>query len=573
MVVATRPRIRSLKLAPDLMQLAEGRRFISDVATEAGFSRARVFDIMVACSEGMANAVEHAAGREQIVVETRTYPDRLEVSVLGTGEFEMPNRSAQREHRGLGLPLMAKLSDHLALYSAPQGGTLLTLTFYREGHDQLSVQSPLPPALLELLEGTDLLQSLLDTVPGAFGIVDAELRWLYLNETARAEDGREENELIGHPVDEGRPDLVESGFVAFLERARAADTPLREDIYNPSRGRWSEITAFPFGEGVAYFRMDIGERKRAEELLKQRTTELEEANDRLRAEMAEHAADEKALKESREKYQQLIETNVDFVWEIDAEGRYTYCSPQMEKLWGLKPEEMLGRTPFELMPPEDRERAESRFREIVNSRQSFIGLRMRSYDAEGHITHMESSGVPYFDENGSLVGYRGTTRDVTSGVLAAEAEERYKEQLENEVMERTAELRASRELLDAILQAQAVSLCVYRATRDEAGNIVDLECTFANPVTEQVASGLDLVGRKYSEMFPFLERQRVLDSFVRVIETGEPLDREFRYSGGTRSGWFRCIAVKLGDGLVLNIEDITLRKQAEDEGEHKQEAH
>jgi anti-sigma regulatory factor (Ser/Thr protein kinase) len=122
-----------LKLAPELVQLSGARRFISKIACDARFSDSRVFDIMVACSEGMANAVEHAAGGGAITIEARTYPDRLEVSVHGTGDFEMPDRSSDREHRGLGLPLMAKLSDQMALYSGPQGGTLLTLTFYRDG--------------------------------------------------------------------------------------------------------------------------------------------------------------------------------------------------------------------------------------------------------------------------------------------------------------------------------------------------------------------------------------------------------------------------------------------------------
>jgi PAS domain S-box-containing protein len=34
------------------------------------------------------------------------------------------------------------------------------------------------------------------------------------------------------------------------------------------------------------------------------------------------------LRESRQKYQALIETVYDFIWEIDTEGTYTYCSPR-----------------------------------------------------------------------------------------------------------------------------------------------------------------------------------------------------------------------------------------------------
>ena len=63
------------------------------------------------------------------------------------------------------------------------------------------------------------------------------------------------------------------------------------------------------------------------------------------------------LQESQKKFQALVETTNDFIWEMNLNGVYTYCSPQMERLWGLKPEEMLGKTPFDLLPPEDREQA------------------------------------------------------------------------------------------------------------------------------------------------------------------------------------------------------------------------
>lgn len=125
---------RSFSLPPDLRRLADGRRFVRGVAQEAGFDEARLYDLSVACSEAMANAVEHADGQADIVVESRLYLDRLEVSVRGTGKFQMPERAVERRHRGLGLPLMATLSDHLALHSAPEGGTLLTLTFLRPDH-------------------------------------------------------------------------------------------------------------------------------------------------------------------------------------------------------------------------------------------------------------------------------------------------------------------------------------------------------------------------------------------------------------------------------------------------------
>ena len=125
------PAVRLLNLPPDLATLAEGRGFVAQVAQEAGFADDRVFDIALACSEAIANAIEHGPIKAPVGVCTLLFGDRLEIRVEGSGEFQAPNRLKGPSHRGLGLPLMAKLADHLTLSSGPQGGTLVSLCFYR----------------------------------------------------------------------------------------------------------------------------------------------------------------------------------------------------------------------------------------------------------------------------------------------------------------------------------------------------------------------------------------------------------------------------------------------------------
>jgi PAS domain S-box-containing protein len=119
------------------------------------------------------------------------------------------------------------------------------------------------------------------------------------------------------------------------------------------------------------------------------------------------------LRDSRKKYQALTETTNDFVWEMDAQGRYTYCSPQMEKLWGLKPSDMIGKTPFDVMPPVDRERALELFLKMGNSSEPFKGLQTTAFDSQGHLIYVETNGVPFFDDGGRLLGFRGISRDIT----------------------------------------------------------------------------------------------------------------------------------------------------------------
>lgn len=49
------------------------------------------------------------------------------------------------------------------------------------------------------------------------------------------------------------------------------------------------------------------------------------------------------LEKSQKRFQDVAETSGDWIWEADAEGRYTYASRMVERMLGYKPEEMLGR--------------------------------------------------------------------------------------------------------------------------------------------------------------------------------------------------------------------------------------
>jgi PAS domain S-box-containing protein len=136
--------------------------------------------------------------------------------------------------------------------------------------------------------------------------------------------------------------------------------------------------------------------------------------------ITERKQTEEALRESQKRFQALTETTNDFVWEMDTNGVYTYCSPQINELWGYKPEEMIGRTPFDVMVPKNRENAIKMFRSMSKSPRAFQGLESSSWDKTGRIVILETSGVPFFDIDGKLRGYRGISRDITERKRAEE---------------------------------------------------------------------------------------------------------------------------------------------------------
>ena len=62
------------------------------------------------------------------------------------------------------------------------------------------------------------------------------------------------------------------------------------------------------------------------------------------------------LMESEERFRALVEVTSDWIWEVGLDGVYTYASPQVESILGYTQDEVLGKTPFDLMPPEEADR-------------------------------------------------------------------------------------------------------------------------------------------------------------------------------------------------------------------------
>jgi PAS domain S-box-containing protein len=122
---------------------------------------------------------------------------------------------------------------------------------------------------------------------------------------------------------------------------------------------------------------------------------------------------ETALKASEERFRNLVEASSDAIWEINADGFYTYISPNIEEILGYQPQEIIGKTPFDLMPVEEAERIHKIFNPITVTRQPFKCLENINLHQDSSIVILETSGVPVFDPEGNFCGYRGINRDIS----------------------------------------------------------------------------------------------------------------------------------------------------------------
>jgi len=144
---------------------------------------------------------------------------------------------------------------------------------------------------------------------------------------------------------------------------------------------------------------------------------------------------EEELRESEERYRNLVETTSDWIWEVDENALYTYASPRVRDLLGYEPEEVLGTSPFDLMPEGEAQRVAGLFGPIAAQQKPFSSLENTSRHKDGHLVVLETSGVPIFDVYGTFCGYRGVDRNITARKQAEEERERLLIEIEHRVAE------------------------------------------------------------------------------------------------------------------------------------------
>ena len=126
-------------------------------------------------------------------------------------------------------------------------------------------------------------------------------------------------------------------------------------------------------------------------------------------------------------------------------------------------------------------------------------------------------------------------------------------------------LRESGKLLSGVLGSSLDGIIAFEAVRDEGGTIVDFRFQLINPRASEVIGrpASYLVGKLMLEELPGNREEGLFDSYVRVVETGEPADKVFFYDHDGIRAWFQNTAVKLGDGFAVTFRDITDIKETE----------
>jgi PAS domain S-box-containing protein len=138
-----------------------------------------------------------------------------------------------------------------------------------------------------------------------------------------------------------------------------------------------------------------------------------DVTDRIQAEQAQRA--------SERRFQDFAEASADWFWETDADLRFTYISPNVERIAGVPPEWHYGKTREDMAANDFDRAALGQHLQTLREHRPFRDF-VYSRDSAGGGQHwLRTSGIPLFAEDGSFLGYRGAGSDVTAQVQAEEA--------------------------------------------------------------------------------------------------------------------------------------------------------
>jgi two-component system, cell cycle sensor histidine kinase and response regulator CckA len=210
--------------------------------------------------------------------------------------------------------------------------------------------------------------------------------------------------------------------------------------------------------------------------------------------ISERKRSDEMLARSEARYRNLVANLEDVVFSTDAEGRITYMSAAIERVYGFSPDEVVGRRFSDFVYPDDLPGVTGAFNRALAG--TVEPVEYRAYDKLGHVRYLRSTGRARL-EDGRVAGLDGVIVDFTDLRQVQEAHS------ESQLRFRTAFMTGSDGNVivkrddGRILEANDRFLDMFGYTREECVGRTSLGLgMWADPAQRrQVMSELDQQGR------------------------------------------------------------------------------
>ncbi|BBO73400.1 hypothetical protein DSCW_08170 [Desulfosarcina widdelii] len=256
-----------------------------------------------------------------------------------------------------------------------------------------------------------------------------------------------------------------------------------------------------------------------ENLVRDRTTELQEANDGLLRQIERRRETEARLRTSEERYRTILDTIEEAYFETDRSGTLIFVNDAASRIMGYGSLELTGmhfRHFSSHQPTRDLIRA---FGNMVRSGVPAHVITLPVTTKEGESKFLDVSATLIRDDSGTVTGFRGLARDVTSTILARKEKD--------------------------MLQGQLNHAQRMEAVGTLAGGIAH----DFNNLMMGIIGNTSLLNAKLGDIEPFSEYLR---SIEQCVESGATLTRQLL--GYARGGKYRVTTVDLNETVQRTAE-------------------
>ncbi len=273
-------------------------------------------------------------------------------------------------------------------------------------------------------------------------------------------------------------------------------------------------------------RIEIIERKRAEEALRkahaeleqrveERTAELRRANEELQREIMERRHAQEALHSAHRQLEDIIDFLPDATFVIDREGRVIAWNRAIEEMTGTAKQSILGQSDYAYSVPFYGEPRPVLIDLVMSGPieasgdYDYIRREGRTVYAEVYVPKIfESAGAylwvtacPLFNNEGEVIGAIQSIRDISDRKRAEEELARYRDHLEDQVRDRTAELASANSRLTLEIEERrraedALKLFAYSVAHDLKSPAVGIY-GLTKRLNKQYNDVLDEKGKSY----------------------------------------------------------------------------
>jgi len=319
-----------------------------------------------------------------------------DLQVMRTGKPIVDREETSKNSKGE----KVYLSTTKALLTDEEGNTI---GIFGMTHD-ITKRKKLEKALLY---ERSLVYDLINNIPDHIYIKDKKSRFLLTSKSVAEQFGVEDvNKIIGKTdYDYFTKEHSESAYrdeQRIIETGNPILNKIEKETHPDGRITWVSTTKIPRYDakgniiGILGVSRDITERKRLEEKLQKKVEEL-----------GEEVFFKSNLLTS------LLINIPDLIYFKDKESRFMEISKSKAEQVGLVKEEVLGKTDFDYFTREHAEKAYNDEQEIMKTGKPVLNKIEKETHPDGRITWVSTTKLPWYNENGNIMGTFGISRDVT----------------------------------------------------------------------------------------------------------------------------------------------------------------